>query len=165
MKKQVAVIMGSESDMPVVQYGLDILDNFKVGDEVRVLSAHRTPAETIKFASNARNKGYKVIIAAAGGAAHLAGVVAAHTTLPVIGIPIETKALGGVDSLFSTVQMPSGVPVATVAIGKAGAKNAGILAAQILGVKFPEVKEIIKAHKEEIAQEVNKKNENIKSGG
>ena len=107
-KKQVAILMGSESDMPVMQSCTEMLDKFGVGYDVKVLSAHRTPKQTIEFASLARKNGYRVIIAAAGGAAHLAGVIAAHTTLPVIGVPIETKALGGVDSLFSTVQMPGG---------------------------------------------------------
>lgn len=134
MKKEVVILMGSSSDMPIVQNGLDILSRFKVGYEVKVLSAHRTPKQTIRFAGEARQKGYKVIIAAAGGAAHLAGVVAAHTTLPVIGIPISTKALGGVDSLFSTVQMPSGIPVGCMAIGKSGAVNAALFAIEILAV-------------------------------
>ncbi|MFH1867932.1 MAG: 5-(carboxyamino)imidazole ribonucleotide mutase [Candidatus Omnitrophota bacterium] len=156
-KKQIAVIMGSKSDMPVVQYGLDILDKFGVGYDVKVLSAHRTPAQTIKFAKDARSKGYKVIIAAAGGAAHLAGVVAAHTTLPVIGIPIETKALGGVDSLFSTVQMPSGVPVACVAIGKSGASNASLLAIQILATSDKSLEKKLLSHKKQLASSVLKK--------
>lgn len=156
-KKQVAVIMGSKSDMPVVQYGLDILDKFGVAHEVKVLSAHRTPAQTIKFAKDARNKGYKVIIAAAGGAAHLAGVIAAHTTLPVIGIPIETKALGGVDSLFSTVQMPSGIPVACMAIGKSGAVNASLLAIEILATADKTLQRKLSGYKKKLTSAVLKK--------
>lgn len=155
-KKQVAVMMGSKSDMPIVQHGLDILDKFGVGYEVKVLSAHRTPAQTIRFASSARNKGYKVIIAAAGGAAHLAGVVAAHTTLPVIGIPIETKALGGVDSLFSTVQMPSGIPVACMAIGKSGAVNASLLAIEILATERKDLQKKLLKDKRDMALAVLK---------
>jgi len=133
-KYRIAVIMGSNSDMEVMKNCVDALEGFGINADIRVLSAHRTPRHTIEFASAARKKNYKLIIAAAGGAAHLAGVIAAHTTLPVIGVPIETKALGGFDSLFSTVQMPSGVPVACMAIGKSGAVNAAVLAAEILAL-------------------------------
>jgi 5-(carboxyamino)imidazole ribonucleotide mutase len=132
--KPVAVIMGSDSDLPVVRETIDTLAELGIGCWVRVLSAHRTPDAVHEFAAGAKSRGVKVIIAAAGGAAHLAGVVASLTTLPVIGIPMESTALGGIDSLLSTVQMPAGVPVATVAIGKAGAKNAAILALQILAL-------------------------------
>lgn len=156
-KKQVAVIMGSESDLPVLQCGLDILGKFGVPYEVKILSAHRTPEETIRFAKRAKSKGYKVIIAAAGGAAHLAGVIAAHTTLPVIGVPIETKALAGVDSLFSTVQMPSGVPVACMAIGKSGAVNASLFAVEILATKDSKLQRRLLSYKRNLASLVLKK--------
>ena len=157
MKKQIAILMGSSSDMPIVQHGIDLLDKFGITYDVKVLSAHRTPAQTISFAKSACNKGYKVIIAAAGGAAHLAGVIAAHTTLPVIGIPIETKALGGVDSLFSTVQMPSGIPVACMAIGKAGSANAAIFAVEILATSSEKLRKRLSAYKRELADKVLKK--------
>lgn len=153
-KKEVAVIMGSRSDMPVMQKGIDTLKEFGIGHGIKILSAHRTPAQTIKFAKESRNKGYKVIIAAAGGAAHLAGVVAAHTTLPVIGVPIETKALGGVDSLFSTVQMPSGIPVGCMAIGKAGAKNASLFAIEILSITDKRLQIKLANHKKNLAAAV-----------
>jgi 5-(carboxyamino)imidazole ribonucleotide mutase len=130
----VAVVMGSDSDFPVVSGCIDTLEEFDIPYEARVISAHRTPDRAHKFASTARLKGFRVLIAAAGGAAHLAGVMASLTTLPVIGIPIQTPTLGGADSLYSTVQMPAGVPVATVAIGKAGATNAALLAAEILAL-------------------------------
>lgn len=149
--------MGSESDLPVLQCGLDILGKFGVPYEVKVLSAHRTPEETIRFAKGAKNKGYKVIIAAAGGAAHLAGVIAACTTLPVIGVPIETKALAGVDSLFSTVQMPSGVPVACMAIGKPGAVNASLFAVEILATKDSLLQRRLLSYKRDLASSVLKK--------
>lgn len=151
MRKQIAVIMGSKSDLPVMQHGLDILERFGVGHEVKILSAHRTPKQTIKFATEARNKGCKVIIAAAGGAAHLAGVIAAHTIIPVIGVPIETRALGGVDSLFSTVQMPGGVPVACMAIGKSGAVNASLFAIEILATKDKSLQRKLSSYKKGLA--------------
>ncbi|HDZ76533.1 MAG TPA: 5-(carboxyamino)imidazole ribonucleotide mutase [Candidatus Omnitrophica bacterium] len=135
MKKVVTIIMGSKSDLDTMKETSIALAEFGIGHDMRVMSAHRTPKEVIKFSLAARDKGIKVIIAGAGGAAHLAGVIAAHTTLPVIGVPIETRSLKGLDSLLSTVQMPKNVPVGTVAIGKSGARNAGILAAQILGVE------------------------------
>ena len=130
--KKVAIIMGSDSDLPVVEKAIDVLKQFEVLFTVRVLSAHRTPAEAKKFAESARSKGYGVVIAAAGKAAHLAGAFAANTTLPVIGIPVKSSTLDGLDALLSTVQMPTGMPVATVAID--GAANAALLAIQILAV-------------------------------
>lgn len=130
--KKVAVIMGSDSDLPVVQKAVNKLKSFGIPVEVHVMSAHRTPAQACAFSAGAKENGFGVIIAAAGKAAHLAGVLAAHTTLPVIGIPIKSSTLDGLDALLATVQMPSGIPVATVAID--GAENAAILAAQILGV-------------------------------
>lgn len=133
-KPIVGVVMGSDSDLPTVQHTLEMLEEFDVPYEVRVLSAHRTPEQVHQYASTARMNGLKILIAAAGGAAHLAGVLASLTTIPVIGIPIQTDTLGGQDSLYSTVQMPAGVPVATVAIGTAGARNAALLAVEILAL-------------------------------
>ena len=130
----IGIVMGSDSDLPVMQACADQLKKFGIPYEMTVASAHRTPERAAKFADTARERGVKVIIAAAGMAAHLAGVLAAHTTLPVIGVPIDASSLNGLDALLSTVQMPPGIPVATMGIGKAGAKNAAILAAQIIGV-------------------------------
>lgn len=135
MKKQkVAIIMGSTSDMPTMQQAVDMLTQFEIPHDVKIVSAHRTPEFMFSFATTAEDNGYDVIIAGAGGAAHLPGMVASLTTLPVIGVPIQSRALSGKDSLLSIVQMPGGVPVATMAIGDAGAKNAGILATQILAL-------------------------------
>lgn len=135
---QVAVIMGSKSDWETMKHACEVLKKLDIQYEKKVVSAHRTPDLMFQYAEEARARGFKVIIAGAGGAAHLPGMVAAKTTLPVIGVPIQSRALNGLDSLLSIVQMPAGVPVATVAIGKAGATNAGLLAAQILGA-FDEV--------------------------
>ncbi|CDR52129.1 5-(carboxyamino)imidazole ribonucleotide mutase [Staphylococcus schweitzeri] len=132
---KVAVIMGSSSDWNIMQESCNMLDYFEIPYEKLVVSAHRTPKMMVRFASEARQKGIVIIIAGAGGAAHLPGMVASLTTLPVIGVPIETKSLKGLDSLLSIVQMPGGIPVATTAIGKAGAKNAGILAARMLSIQ------------------------------
>lgn len=137
--KKVAVIMGSDSDLPVVEKAINTLKKYGVPVEVRVLSAHRTPAEAAEFAASARDRGFGAVIAAAGKAAHLAGAIAARTTLPVIGIPVKSSTLDGLDALLSTVQMPSGMPVATVAID--GAENAALLAVQILAVTDEELKE------------------------
>lgn len=133
MDIQVGVIMGSKSDWETMKHACDILDKLEIGYEKKVVSAHRTPDLMFEYAERARERGIKVVIAGAGGAAHLPGMVAAKTTLPVIGVPVQSKALNGLDSLLSIVQMPGGVPVATVAIGKAGATNAGLLAAQMIG--------------------------------
>jgi 5-(carboxyamino)imidazole ribonucleotide mutase len=133
MEAQVGVIMGSKSDWDTMKHACEILDMLEIPYEKQVVSAHRTPDLMFQYAEGARKKGLKVIIAGAGGAAHLPGMVAAKTTLPVIGVPVQSKALNGLDSLLSIVQMPGGVPVATVAIGTSGAKNAGLLAAEILG--------------------------------
>jgi 5-(carboxyamino)imidazole ribonucleotide mutase len=141
MSASIAVIMGSKSDWETMKHACDILDQLEVPYIKKVVSAHRTPDLMFEFAEGARNEGIKVIIAGAGGAAHLPGMVAAKTTLPVIGVPVQSKALNGLDSLLSIVQMPGGVPVATVAIGKAGATNAGLLAAQILGAFDSDVAE------------------------
>lgn len=149
---KVAILMGSKSDYDVVKPAKDILDQFGVMVEMRVLSAHRTPEEALNFAANAENNGIEVIIAAAGKAAHLAGVLAGKTILPVIGIPVKSSTMDGLDSLLSMVQMPNGIPVATVAIN--GSQNAGLLAAQMLSLKYPELKEKLRAHREAMRQEV-----------
>lgn len=153
-----AVVMGSVSDLPVLESAIKKLKSFGVGVEARVISAHRTPDIAHEFASSAEENGIEVIIAAAGKAAHLAGVLAAYTVLPVIGIPVSSS-LGGLDSLLSTVQMPPGIPVATVAID--GAENAAILAAQILSLKYPELKQKLKEHKEQLAQKAAKADKNL----
>lgn len=150
MKKLISIIMGSQSDLETVNEAINILKYFKVGLEVKVLSAHRTPRELAKYVEGAPKRGIKVFIAAAGGAAALAGVVASHTTLPVIGIPIETKSLKGLDSLLSTVQMPAGVPVATMAIGKAGAENAAIFALEILGAADKKIQSKLNVYKKQM---------------
>ena len=160
MKKPlVSIVMGSDSDLPVMRQASDLLKEFNVPHEVRILSAHRLPKETAAFAEGAKQRGLKVIIAAAGGAAHLAGVVAAHTTLPVIGVPIETKSLKGADSLFSTVQMPPGVPVGTMSIG--GAKNAALFALEILSVADGKMARKLSRYKREMAKGVRLKDRNV----
>ncbi|KYH32003.1 5-(carboxyamino)imidazole ribonucleotide mutase [Neomoorella mulderi] len=148
----VGIVMGSDSDLPVMAQAASFLERFQIPYEVRILSAHRSPDAALEYARNAAGRGLKVLIAGAGGAAHLAGVLAAVTTLPVIGVPIKTAALGGVDSLYAMVQMPKGIPVATVAID--GAANAAILAAQILAVHDPQLKARLAAYKAELAREV-----------
>jgi 5-(carboxyamino)imidazole ribonucleotide mutase len=158
-KVQVGIIMGSDSDLPIMKEAAAVLDEFGIGYEIKVLSAHRTPELTAEFASGAHKRGMKVIIAGAGGAAHLPGVAAAFHPLPVIGVPVKSKNLDGMDSLLSIVQMPSGVPVATVAIG--GAKNAGILAVQILATGNDELLNKMIAYKKKLADESMKKNEAI----
>jgi 5-(carboxyamino)imidazole ribonucleotide mutase len=137
----VGVIMGSRSDWETMKHAVETLETLGISVETKALSAHRTPHEVGEWASSAEERGMEVVIAAAGGAAHLAGVVAAHTVLPVLGVPMKAWSLDGLDSLLSTVQMPRGVPVGTLAIGKAGAVNAALLAAQILGNKHPEIRE------------------------
>jgi len=159
-KPKVAVIMGSDSDLPVVRKAVEVLKAFEVDFEVNVISAHRTPERAAEYAKKAEGSGFEVIIAAAGKAAHLPGVLAAFTTLPVIGIPIKSSTMDGLDSLLSIVQMPSGIPVATVAVD--GAENAGLLAVQILSVKYDGLKEKLKAHKEKMKQAVIEKDEKIK---
>jgi 5-(carboxyamino)imidazole ribonucleotide mutase len=154
MKALVAVMMGSKSDWDVMQHAHLTLEQFGVAHESRVLSAHRTPHETAEFVSGAEGRGVQVIIAAAGGAAHLAGVCAAHTVLPVLGVPMESASLKGMDSLLSTVQMPSGIPVGTLAIGKAGAINAALLAVAILARAKPELREKLVQFRAEQAKKV-----------
>ena len=158
--KKVAVVMGSDSDLPVVRGAVEKLKGFGIPFEVRVISAHRTPAEAEDFAANASERGFGVIIAAAGKAAHLAGVIAAYTTLPVIGLPIKSSFMDGLDSLLSMVQMPSGIPVATVAVG--GAENAGILAAQILSVGDPELTNKMIEFKKKMAEKVSEKDKKVR---
>jgi 5-(carboxyamino)imidazole ribonucleotide mutase len=154
MQPLVGLIMGSRSDWETMQHAAQTLESLGVPFEVRVLSAHRTPDQLFEYAATAEQRGLGVIIAAAGGAAHLAGVVAAKTILPVLGVPIESQALKGLDSLLSIVQMPGGVPVGTLAIGRAGAVNAAILAASILGTHHPELREAVRRHREAQAQAV-----------
>ena len=151
---QVSVVMGSTSDLPLVRHTIETLKAFHLEYEVKVLSAHRTPDKAAAFAKEARGRGVRVLIAAAGGAAHLAGALAAHSTLPVIGIPVPTEHLGGLDSLLSTVQMPSGIPVATVAIGSGGAKNAALLAIEILALADTKLLKRLENYREELARKV-----------
>jgi 5-(carboxyamino)imidazole ribonucleotide mutase len=157
---KVAILMGSDSDFNVMVEAAKVLKSFGVEFEIRVISAHRTPERLHEYVKQAEESGIEVFIAGAGGAAHLAGVIASLTNLPVIAVPIETK-LGGLDSLLSMVQMPSGIPVATVAVN--GAKNAGILATQILSIKYPELKQKLKEYREKMKEEVKRKDEEIQT--
>lgn len=150
----VLILMGSDSDAPTMQPAVDVLKEFGITSEMTVASAHRSPARVMKLVADAPGRGVKVFIVGAGAAAHLGGVVAAHTTLPVIGVPIDSSALKGLDALLSTVQMPPGVPVATVSIGKPGATNAGVLAAQIIGVGDKAVAQKLGAYKQKLADKV-----------
>ncbi len=161
MSKKVAILMGSDSDLPIVKGAINTLKGFGIPVEVHVLSAHRTPQQASAFALNAKAGGFGVIICAAGKAAHLAGVIAAQTILPVIGIPIKASVLDGMDALLATVQMPKGIPVATVAID--GADNAGILAAQILALQDDELAAKLEAMKADMAREVMEKDEKIQT--
>lgn len=153
---KISIIMGSPSDLETVNEAVQVLKAFKVDFEARVLSAHRAPKELAQYVETASIRGTKVFIAAAGGAAALAGVVASHTTLPVIGIPIETKSLKGLDSLLSTVQMPAGVPVASMAIGKAGAKNAALFALAVLGITDKKIQKALVRYKKNMKQKIQK---------
>jgi phosphoribosylaminoimidazole carboxylase PurE protein len=161
-KPRIAVILGSDSDLPAMEEGLKVLKDFKVTFELKIMSAHRSPALVHDFAKSAEKSGIKVVIAAAGGAAHLAGVIASLTRLPVIGVPMETSSLNGMDSLFSTVQMPYGVPVATMAIGKSGARNASIFALQILGLTDKKIAGELNAFKKRLEADVIAKNKKLK---
>jgi len=163
MNAKVLILMGSDSDLPVMDATAAMLDSFGIPYHMTVSSAHRTPDRTVKLIREAEKNGVQVIIAGAGAAAHLAGVVAAHTTLPVIGIPIDSSPLGGVDALYATVQMPPGIPVATMAVGKGGAKNAAIFAAQIMGLKDPKIAKALKDHKKKMAAEVVKKAKKVEN--
>ncbi len=164
-RKQVEIFMGSDSDLEVMRETAQQLDAFGIEFSMYILSAHRCGDEVFELAKTAANDGVEVIIAGAGKAAHLPGVIAGATCLPVIGIPMKTSDLGGLDSLYSIVQMPSGVPVATVAIGQTGAKNAAILAAQILGIKYPEIREKIVKYKIKMHDDVLAKNEQLQKKG
>ena len=155
---QVAVIMGSSSDWETMSHACDILEKFHVPYEKQVISAHRTPELMADFAHNARSRGIKVIIAGAGGAAHLPGMTAAQTTLPVIGVPVKSRALNGVDSLLSIVQMPGGIPVATTAIGNSGATNAGLLAVSILSTSNPDLTEALENYRADLKEMVEESN-------
>ena len=167
MTPQIGIVMGSDSDLETMKQAAKVCEEFEVGYEIRVLSAHRTPHDATDYASQAHKRGLKVIIAGAGGAAHLAGVVAGHTPLPVIGVPIKSAALNGQDSLLSIVQMPAGVPVATVAID--GARNAGLLAVQILATSSAGLLERFQAFKAELVEKTRDKDrrlqERVKAGG
>lgn len=160
---RVLILMGSDSDLPVMEEAAKVLKELGVAFEMTVSSAHRTPKRTSELARGAQGRGVKVIIAGAGSAAHLAGFIAAETTLPVIGVPIDSSPLKGMDALLSTVQMPGGVPVASMAIGKAGAKNAGLFAAQILATSDERLAGALKAHREEMARAVEAKAAKIKA--
>ena len=157
-KIQVGIIMGSDSDWPKIKGASEALKEFGIGHEIQIMSAHRTPHLVAEYAQTAIERGLRVILAAAGGAAHLAGTVAAHTTLPVIGIPVPTDLAGGLDSLLSTVQMPGDIPVATVGVGMGGPRNAGILAVQILAVADPALREKLDAFKSGLVAKIQKKN-------
>ena len=159
---KVAIVMGSDSDLPVMQKAAERLKKFEIEFTMTVTSAHRSPDRTRSLIKGFENKGIKVIIAGAGGAAHLAGVIAAETVLPVIGVPINSSPLQGFDALLATVQMPGGIPVATMAVGEAGAKNAAVLAAQILALSDKEINNRLTEFKKEMALEVQKKADKIK---
>jgi phosphoribosylaminoimidazole carboxylase PurE protein len=161
-KAQVSIVMGSDSDLEIMREAARALEDIGIPYEIDVTSAHRSPDRTAEFARKAAGQGIRVIIAGAGGAAHLAGVIAAHTSLPVIGVPIPSTSLQGMDSLLATVQMPAGIPVATVAIGKPGATNAGILAAQILALSSKSLAKKLAGHKEKLANSVEEKSRKLK---
>ena len=160
---KVGIVMGSDSDMEVMQETVAVLKKFQISYEITVASAHRSPQRAAEFASSAAQRGIMVIIAGAGHAAHLAGAMAAHTPLPVIGVPIDSSCLQGLDALLSTVQMPPGIPVATMAIGKSGARNAAIFAAQIIAVADTDLRHKLEAYKQEMARQVEQKAEKIQS--
>lgn len=159
---KVAILMGSESDLPVVEAAVEMMEHFQVPFELHVMSAHRCPDRLKEFARGAESKGLEAILAAAGGAAHLAGVVASLTTLPVIGIPIPTDRMGGMDSLFSTLQMPSGIPVATVGLGKSGARNAAVLAVQILARQDEDLMAELRRYKDEMSDHVDNQEKRVR---
>ena len=162
---RIGIILGSDSDLPKIQSCFETLDQFGVDYEIVISSAHRTPEKTREWTSGAEERGTRVIIAAAGGAAHLPGVVASHTTLPVIGIPVESAIAGGIDSLLSIVQMPSGIPVATMAAGKSGGANAALFAVSILSLSEPALKEKLASFRKSNAEKIEKKNDILASLG
>ena len=159
----VSVVMGSDSDFPIMSETINVLEDFGIPHEVFLTSAHRSPERTTSFAKGAAKKGIKVVIVGAGAAAHLAGVIASQSLLPVIGIPIDATALGGIDALLSIAQMPGGVPVATMAVGRAGAKNAALLAIRILAVEDKNLQKKLQAFIQKMAQDIEKKQENLTS--
>lgn len=161
-KPQVGVIMGSDTDLPVMSESIKALKDFGISFEVEVTSAHRSPQRTHEYATTAADRGLQVIIVGAGGASHLAGVVAAETTLPVIAVPVVTTPLAGLDALYSTVQMPAGIPVGVMAVDKPGARNAGIFAAEIIALSNPAVARQLRAHKETLARSVAEKSARVK---
>ncbi len=162
-KPLVGIVMGSDSDWPLISKAHEILNELGIEHEVRVISAHRSPDLAFDYASTARDRGLRVLIAAAGGAAHLGGVLAAHTILPVIGIPVQGGAINGIDALLATVQMPAGIPVATVALGSAGGTNAGVLAAQIIGTSDEKVAASLVVYKQALRNKVIQANERIQT--
>ncbi len=165
MRPQVLIVMGSDTDMPIMKEAGNVLEELGIPYSMSVASAHRTPELTIKLAKGAEKEGIEVIIAGAGMAAHLAGVIASHTDLPVIGVPIDSSPLNGIDALLSTVQMPPGVPVATMAIGKAGAKNAAIFSSLILARKYPEVAGRLKEYRKKMSEKIRKGSEALRRQG
>jgi phosphoribosylaminoimidazole carboxylase PurE protein len=165
MKPLVGIVMGSDSDIPVMEEAAKVLDSFGIGYEITITSAHRSPDKTREYIRSAEKRGIKIIIAGAGWAAHLAGVIAAETTMPVIGVPIDSSPLLGLDSILATLQMPSGIPVATMAVGKTGAKNAAILSVQILSVRDESLQKKLRAYKKKLADEVEEKDRNLKKVG
>jgi 5-(carboxyamino)imidazole ribonucleotide mutase len=162
-KPVVSIVMGSDSDLEIMRETAKALEDLGIAYEIDLTSAHRSPERTADYARKAAGRGIRVVVAGAGGAAHLAGVIAAHTTLPVIGVPIPSTSLQGMDSLLATVQMPAGIPVATVAIGKPGATNAGILAAQILALSDSDLAKKMAGHKEKLARGVEEKSKKLKN--
>ncbi|GAB4541135.1 MAG: 5-(carboxyamino)imidazole ribonucleotide mutase [Thermodesulfovibrionia bacterium] len=162
MKPRVLIVMGSDSDMSIMQESAGALKEFGIPYEITISSAHRSPDRTLRLIKEAEKRGIEVIIAGAGASAHLAGVIAAHTLIPVIGVPIDSSPLKGIDALYSTVQMPPGIPVATMAIGKAGAKNAGIFAVQILAINDKSLQARLRAYRKRMAEDVEKKAKDIK---
>ncbi len=159
----VGILMGSDSDWPKINKVADALNEFEIEFEVNVMSAHRTPQAVAQYANAAADRGIKVLICAAGGAAHLAGVVAAHTTLPVLGLPVATDVMGGIDSLLSTVQMPGDIPVATFAVGSGGARNAGLFAVHILALSDPQLAKRLRQFRESLAAKIQKKNQALRA--
>jgi phosphoribosylaminoimidazole carboxylase PurE protein len=162
-EQRVGILMGSDSDLPIMEEVASTLDQLQIGYEMRICSAHRSPEKATRYAKDAEGRGIKVLIAGAGAAAHLAGTLAAHTILPVIGVPLSSSPLQGLDALLATAQMPSGVPVAAMALDKAGARNAAILAAQILALGDPNLTGRLKAHKEKMAKEIEEKDRQLQA--
>jgi phosphoribosylaminoimidazole carboxylase PurE protein len=160
---KVAIVMGSKSDLPIMEEAAAILKQFDISYEVRILSAHRTPEKVTEFSTSAMKQGFSIIIAGAGMAAHLAGVIAAHTTLPVIGVPIDSSSLGGIDSLLSTVQMPPGIPVAAVGLGKSGAKNAALLALEILALSSAPLRKKLLRYRDDMKKSVLEADSSLKA--